>query len=155
MGTLGTNGNTTFLLCQRGDIYTLPRQAQLPPCRRNNSGELSSGFMSVSRDIEMSSLTATHRRASSISSMKKPKLNPAAGFFVSGQLPKEVRRNYQLCQQNPNHPSLHFRRLKGSDERFTLARFHLRPTRCIGFSQRIGDVEDRRGPTALRLGVFA
>ncbi|HEY7336181.1 MAG TPA: hypothetical protein VH639_14925 [Bryobacteraceae bacterium] len=39
-------------------------------------------------------------------------------------LPNEVQRlaakNYHLWRKNPSHPSLHFRRLKGSDDRFTI-----------------------------------
>ena len=29
-------------------------------------------------------------------------------------------KNYQLWQRDPNHPSLHFRRLKGNHDRFTV-----------------------------------
>jgi hypothetical protein len=29
-------------------------------------------------------------------------------------------KNYQLWRQNPNHPSLHFRRLRGSEDRFSI-----------------------------------
>jgi hypothetical protein len=29
-------------------------------------------------------------------------------------------KNYKLWRVNPNHPALHFRRLKGSDDRFTV-----------------------------------
>lgn len=39
-------------------------------------------------------------------------------------LPANVRehaiRNYELWQQDPHHPSLRFRRLKGSRDRFTI-----------------------------------
>jgi hypothetical protein len=39
-------------------------------------------------------------------------------------LPPEVQKlaakNYRLWRQNPNHPSLQFRRLKGSENRFTI-----------------------------------
>lgn len=39
-------------------------------------------------------------------------------------LPSDIQklavRNYRLWQQNPHHPSLHFRRLQGSDDRFTI-----------------------------------
>jgi hypothetical protein len=39
-------------------------------------------------------------------------------------LPTEVQRlavkNYQLWRRNPSHPSLRFRRLQGSDDRFTI-----------------------------------
>jgi hypothetical protein len=39
-------------------------------------------------------------------------------------LPAEVQKAafkaYRLWLHNPSHPSLHFRRLKGSDERFTI-----------------------------------
>jgi hypothetical protein len=40
------------------------------------------------------------------------------------QLPTEVQelavKNYKLWRQEPSHPSLHFRRLKGSEDRFTV-----------------------------------
>jgi hypothetical protein len=39
-------------------------------------------------------------------------------------LPSDVQnlavKNYQLWRENPSHPSLHFRRLKGSEDRFTV-----------------------------------
>ena len=39
-------------------------------------------------------------------------------------LPAEVQeravKNYDLWLRNPNHPSLHFRRLQGSKDRFTV-----------------------------------
>lgn len=39
-------------------------------------------------------------------------------------LPSDVQklavRNYHLWRHNPNHPSLHIRRLQGSDNRFTI-----------------------------------
>jgi len=39
-------------------------------------------------------------------------------------LPSEVQnlagKNYQLWKQNPNHPSLRFRRLQGSENRFSI-----------------------------------
>ena len=39
-------------------------------------------------------------------------------------LPPEVQslatKNYKLWQRDPNHPSLRFRRLQGSDDRFTI-----------------------------------
>jgi hypothetical protein len=39
-------------------------------------------------------------------------------------LPADIQnvavKNYRLWRRNPNHPSLHFRRLRGSDERFTI-----------------------------------
>ena len=39
-------------------------------------------------------------------------------------LPAEIQalavKNYHLWQANPNHPSLHFRRLQGSEDRFTV-----------------------------------
>ena len=39
-------------------------------------------------------------------------------------LPVEVQRlaakNYELWRENPHHPSLRFRRLKGSEDRFTI-----------------------------------
>jgi hypothetical protein len=39
-------------------------------------------------------------------------------------LPVDVQRlavkNYHLWRQNSNHPSLHFRRLQGSEDRFTV-----------------------------------
>jgi hypothetical protein len=39
-------------------------------------------------------------------------------------LPSEVQnpavKNYQLWRRNHSHPSLHFRRLQGSDDRFTI-----------------------------------
>ena len=39
-------------------------------------------------------------------------------------LPSEVQglavKNYQLWRRNPNHPSLRFRRLQGSEDRFTI-----------------------------------
>jgi hypothetical protein len=39
-------------------------------------------------------------------------------------LPSEVQnlavKNYQLWRRNPNHPSLHFRRLQGSEDRFSI-----------------------------------
>jgi hypothetical protein len=39
-------------------------------------------------------------------------------------LPAEIQtlaiKNYKLWRMNPNHPALHFRRLKGSDDRFTI-----------------------------------
>jgi hypothetical protein len=31
-----------------------------------------------------------------------------------------ARKNYRLWRQNPDHPSLHCRRLKGSDNRITV-----------------------------------
>jgi hypothetical protein len=36
--------------------------------------------------------------------------------------PEDFRRIVENCTlwQNPNHPSLHFRRLKGSEDRFTI-----------------------------------
>jgi hypothetical protein len=40
------------------------------------------------------------------------------------KLPPEIQKaavkSYRLWRQNPQHPSLHFRRLKGIDERFTI-----------------------------------
>lgn len=40
------------------------------------------------------------------------------------ELPGDVRllavKNYHLWRQNPHHPSLHFRRLRGSPDRFTI-----------------------------------
>ncbi len=40
------------------------------------------------------------------------------------QLPAHIQRladrNYQLWQSNPRHPSLEFKRLKGSDSRFSV-----------------------------------
>jgi len=36
------------------------------------------------------------------------------------KIQKLAAQNYHLWQQNPNHPSLHFRRLKGSEDRFTI-----------------------------------
>jgi hypothetical protein len=39
-------------------------------------------------------------------------------------LPADIQKlavkNYQLWRRSPNHPSLHFRRLKGSEDRFTI-----------------------------------
>ena len=39
-------------------------------------------------------------------------------------LPAEIQtlaiKNYHLWRVNPNHPALHFRRLKGSEDRFTV-----------------------------------
>ena len=39
-------------------------------------------------------------------------------------LPSEVQnlavKNYHLWRRNPNHPSLHFRRLQGSEDRFSI-----------------------------------
>lgn len=39
-------------------------------------------------------------------------------------LPDDIQelavKNYKLWRQDPNHPSLHFRRLKGSEDRFTI-----------------------------------
>jgi len=39
-------------------------------------------------------------------------------------LPAEIQelavKNYRLWRRNPNHPSLHFRRLKGSQDRFSI-----------------------------------
>ena len=39
-------------------------------------------------------------------------------------LPSDVQKlavkNYRLWRQNPSHPSLRFRRLQGSDDRFTI-----------------------------------
>jgi len=39
-------------------------------------------------------------------------------------LPSDVQnlavKNYRLWRQNPSHPSLHFRRLHGSEDRFTV-----------------------------------
>ena len=39
-------------------------------------------------------------------------------------LPSDVQnlavKNYRLWQRNPNHPSLRFRRLQGSEERFSI-----------------------------------
>jgi hypothetical protein len=39
-------------------------------------------------------------------------------------LPAEVQKlavkNYHLWRDNPNHPSLHFRRLQASDDQFTV-----------------------------------
>lgn len=39
-------------------------------------------------------------------------------------LPSDIQnlavKNYKLWRQNPSHPSLHFRRLKGSEDRFTV-----------------------------------
>ena len=39
-------------------------------------------------------------------------------------LPPEVQnlavKNYRLWRRNPSHPSLHFRRLQGSEHRFTI-----------------------------------
>jgi hypothetical protein len=39
-------------------------------------------------------------------------------------LPEEIRelaaKNYQLWRSNPHHPSLHFRRLQGSADRFSV-----------------------------------
>lgn len=39
-------------------------------------------------------------------------------------LPEDVQKiavkNYQLWQRHPDHPSLHFRRLRGSADRFTI-----------------------------------
>ena len=39
-------------------------------------------------------------------------------------LPSEVQRlavkNYRLWRRNPGHPSLHFRRLQGSEDRYTV-----------------------------------
>ena len=39
-------------------------------------------------------------------------------------LPSEVQnlavKNYQLWRRNPNHPSLRFRRLQGSEDRFSI-----------------------------------
>ena len=39
-------------------------------------------------------------------------------------LPAEIQKlavkNYHLWRMDPNHPSLHFRRLKGSEDRFTV-----------------------------------
>jgi hypothetical protein len=46
-------------------------------------------------------------------------------------------KNYHLWRRSPNHPSLHFRRLKGSEDRFTI---------------RIGD--HYRGLGTLRLGAM-
>jgi hypothetical protein len=31
-----------------------------------------------------------------------------------------ARKNYELWRRNPAHPSLHFRRLKGSKDRYTI-----------------------------------
>jgi len=43
-------------------------------------------------------------------------------FFQA--LPTDIQRlavkNYHLWRQNPSHPSLRFRRLQGSDDRFTI-----------------------------------
>jgi hypothetical protein len=33
---------------------------------------------------------------------------------------KLAAKNYHLWQENPSHPSLHFRRLGGSEDRFTI-----------------------------------
>jgi hypothetical protein len=39
-------------------------------------------------------------------------------------LPADIQelaiKNYRLWRRNPHHPSLHFRRLKGSEDRFTI-----------------------------------
>jgi hypothetical protein len=39
-------------------------------------------------------------------------------------LPSDIQsltvKNYKLWRENPSHPSLHFRRLKGSEDRFTV-----------------------------------
>jgi hypothetical protein len=39
-------------------------------------------------------------------------------------LPAEIQtlaiKNYHLWRVNPNHPALHFRRLKGREDRFTI-----------------------------------
>jgi hypothetical protein len=39
-------------------------------------------------------------------------------------LPRDVQnlaiKNYNLWRREPNHPSLHYHRLKGSDDRFTI-----------------------------------
>jgi hypothetical protein len=39
-------------------------------------------------------------------------------------LPRDVQnlavKNYKLWRENPSHPSLHFRRLKGGEDRFTI-----------------------------------
>ena len=39
-------------------------------------------------------------------------------------LPADVQqlavKNYELWRRDPNHPSLHFRRLRGSTDRFTI-----------------------------------
>ena len=39
-------------------------------------------------------------------------------------LPADIQRlavkNYKLWRRNPNHPSLHFRRLRGAEDRFTI-----------------------------------
>jgi len=36
------------------------------------------------------------------------------------KIQKVAVQNYHLWQRDPNHPSLHFRRLKGSEDRFTI-----------------------------------
>jgi len=69
-------------------------------------------------------------------------MNPLRVFFASGHRTSELRRhpallgtipsalpveiqklaakNYHLWRQNPRHPSLRFRRLKGSEDRFSI-----------------------------------
>ena len=50
--------------------------------------------------------------------------SPTFWTLTSTVCPRRFKRlavkNYNLWQQNPNHPSLHFRRLKGSEINFTV-----------------------------------
>lgn len=45
-------------------------------------------------------------------------------WLLYAQLPEAVRRladrNYRLWRSNPRHPSLHFKRLKGTDELYSI-----------------------------------
>lgn len=50
----------------------------------------------------------------------------ATGRFwkLFDDLPADIQKlavkNYHLWRKDPNHPSLHFRRLQGSEDRFTI-----------------------------------
>jgi hypothetical protein len=39
---------------------------------------------------------------------------------LPAEIQKLASKNYQLWRVNPNHPSLRFRRLRGSEDRFTI-----------------------------------
>ena len=45
-------------------------------------------------------------------------------WFLHDQLPPEIRKlaakNYHLWIENPRHPSLHFKKLRGHGERFSI-----------------------------------
>ena len=51
-------------------------------------------------------------------------MNSSRALFASGRREREIQnlavKNYRLWRRDPHHPSLHFRRLQGSTDRFTV-----------------------------------